>query len=59
MLKGLIEFSGKTPANVEYAIQEALKRILVGNFMGYDQNADGHFWFELNGKESVKKKKND
>lgn len=52
MLKGKIEFEGKTVEDVRDAIEEALNRI-VGQQMtsGFDRNENGSFTFEVDGTE--------
>lgn len=51
MLKGKIEFEGKTMSDVEFAIEEALGRIRDGNTTGFDRNEDGNFSFDVEGED--------
>lgn len=51
MLKGTINFEGKTTSDVELAIEEALKRIKSGNTSGFDSNDSGEFNFQISGEE--------
>lgn len=51
MLKGSISFEGKTQADVEMAIEEALRVIKNGNRSGFNENEDGEFSFEISGEE--------
>lgn len=47
MLTGRIDFTGHTESDVEFAIEEALKRIQAGNIAGFDRNDTGSFAFEI------------
>ena len=49
MLKGKIEFEGKTYSDVEIAIDEAKKKILQTFTSGFDSNDDGNYSFEIEG----------
>lgn len=40
-----IELTGKTEADLEDALEEALRRIRDGNVVGSDSNDDGSFYF--------------
>ena len=51
MLKGTINFEGKTGTDVELAIEEALKRIKAGSRGGSDSNEEGNFEFDISGEE--------
>lgn len=46
MIKGKIEFTGKTMSDVRDAVEEALARIDLGNTSGFDRNETGSFDFE-------------
>ena len=47
MIKGRIEFEGKTITDVREAIEEALTRINLGNTTGFDHNEDGSLNFDV------------
>ena len=51
MLKGKIEFEGKTLSDVELAINEAKKKIMQTFTSGFDTNDDGNYSFEIEGAE--------
>ena len=51
MLKGKIEFEGKTYSDVEMAIYEAKKKILQTYTSGFDESDDGNYSFEIEGEE--------
>ena len=51
MLKGTINFEGKTLGDVEDAINEALRVIGEGNRMGMNSNDDGEFSFNITGED--------
>ena len=51
MVKGKIEFEGKTYSDVEIAIDEAKKKILQTFTSGFDTNDDGNYSFEIDGEE--------
>lgn len=53
MLTGKIEFTGKTLSDVQYAIEEATRRIMGEMTSGADRNEDGSFNFEVDGAEEV------
>lgn len=40
-----IELSGKSESDLEYALEEAVRRIKAGNVVGHDSNDDGSFYF--------------
>lgn len=47
MIKGKIEFTGETIEDVRDAVEEALKRINLGNTTGFDRNETGSFSFDV------------
>lgn len=51
MLKGKIEFEGKTLSDVLYAIDEARASIERENTTGFDRNEDGNYSFEVDGRD--------
>jgi len=51
MLKGKIEFEGKTYSDVEMAIDEAKKKIMETYTSGFDSNDEGNYSFEIEGEE--------
>ena len=63
MLKGKIEFEGKTYSDVEMAIDEAKKEILrtlkiggSGITSGFDRNVDNNYSFEIGNKKLMEQK---
>lgn len=63
MLKGKIEFEGKTYSDVETAIDEAKKKILQeiktkssGIASGFDRIGDGDYRFEIGDKKLMEQK---
>ena len=53
MLTGNITFTGRTPADVQDAIREALTRIEDDNTSGMDRNEDGSFIFTVDGTDET------
>lgn len=53
MLKGKIEFEGKTLSDVLFAIETAMKSIENENTSGFDRNEDGRYSFEVEGEEDA------
>lgn len=51
MLKGTINFEGKSYSDIEFAIEEALRVIKNGNRSGMDSNESGEFDFVITGEE--------
>lgn len=55
MYSGKIEFSEcHTWSDIEFAIEEAFKRIKDGNITGFDSNDTSFFSFEITGEEEDK-----
>ena len=46
-MKATINAEGKTPSDLELAIEEALRLIRQGNLRGAGSNDDGDFSFEV------------
>lgn len=44
--------AGDTLADIQFAVEEALARIMDGNIMGFDRNESGSFYFEVDGQEA-------
>ncbi len=53
MLSGKIEFKGSTLADVEHAVETALRSIADGNTSGFDRNESGSYTFEIDGLEDL------
>lgn len=53
MLKGKIEFEGKTLMDIEMGIEEAKKKIMETYTSGFDESGDSNYSFEVEGEEEL------
>ena len=53
MLKGKIEFEGKTLTDIEMGIEEAKKKIMETYTSGFDESDDRNYSFEVEGEEEL------
>lgn len=51
MLNVEITIEGKTWGDVELALDEAKRRLMQETYLGFDENEDGSFHYEVEGEE--------